>query len=112
MQISKILFVKVNSKVTETISESLKATQIGNVVIINGYCSGTFTDQKTTIGKLSKVGLPNIFVRTLCNIGNDAYSAQRQGYLYVDNNNGEVAVTSKSGEAGSSVYVSCSYVVK
>ena len=101
-----------NSKVTETISESLKATQIGNVVIINGYCSGTFTDQKTTIGKLSKVGLPNIFVRTLCNIGNDAYSAQRQGYLYVDNNNGEVAVTSKSGEAGSSVYVSCSYVVK
>ena len=55
MQISKILFVKVNSKVTETISESLKATQIGNVVIINGYCSGTFTDQKTTIGKLSNV---------------------------------------------------------
>ena len=97
---------------TETISENLQATQIGNVVIINGYCSGTFTDQKTTIGKLSKVGLPNIFVRTLCNIGSDAYSAQRQGYLYVDNTTGEVAVTSKSGEAGSSVYVSCSYVVK
>ena len=101
-----------NSKITETISENLKATQIGNVVIINGYCSGTFTDQKTTIGKLSKVGLPNIFVRTLCNIGSDAYSAQRQGYLYVNDNNGEVAVTSKSGEAGSNVYVSCSYVVK
>ena len=105
-------FKPINSNVTETISENLQATQIGNVVIINGYCSGTFTDQKTTIGKLSKVGLPNIFVRALCNIGSDAYSAQRQGYLYVDNNNGEVAVTSKSGEAGSSVYVSCSYVVK
>ena len=110
MQISKILFVKVNSKKTEKILENLVATQIGKVVIINGYCTKPITDQRTVIGQLTKVGLPAFVLRTVCNVGSDAYSSQNKGYFSIETD-GTICVRTKSGESGTSVYVSCSYCI-
>lgn len=99
-----------NSKKTEKILENLVATQIGKVVIINGYCTKPITDQRTVIGQLTKVGLPAFVLRTVCNVGSDAYSSQNKGYFSIETD-GTICVRTKSGESGTSVYVSCSYCI-
>lgn len=90
--------------------ENLVAIQIGKVVIINGYCAKSITDQRTVIGRLTKVGLPGFVLRDVCNVGSDAYSSQNKGYFSIETD-GTICVQAKSGESGTYVYASCTYCI-
>ena len=101
-------------KVTQNISNSttMYAKRAGRVVTINGYMDNiSFTaNTGVTIGTIDdSIGKPPQQVRAVCNVGSNAYSVGKQGYVTIQTD-GNIRVTSEYSGTGA-VYFSVSYVL-
>lgn len=83
---------------------------LGKLVTINGYAIGlSLSTSDVTVGNLrADIPKPYEVVRAVCNCGDNAYTAQKQGYINI-NRNGEIKVSVSSGTA-TSFYVSLCYI--
>jgi len=96
----------------QAISTYLLARRSGRTITINGYIANiSFTaNTATLIGNVNTtVGRPHDSVRTLCNVGANAYSVGTLGYLIVQQD-GNIYVTT-AYEGTGAVYVSLSYTI-
>lgn len=105
----------INDVVEQKINgDYLVARRHGKTVTINGYVSNmTFTaNTEVLIGTVNtSIGRPvtNGSVRTLCNIGSNAYSVGTVGYLIIQKDGKIYAKSAYSGTGA--VYFSCSYTI-
>lgn len=64
-----------------------------------------------TIGTIdSSIGIPPNQVRAVCNVGSNAYSVGKQGYVTISSTDGQIKVTSEYSGTGA-VYFSLSYII-
>lgn len=94
------------------ITNDLFIRRYGRVVIINGYLTGSSAfGQSQLLGTIENGSRPITTVRTLASVANAAYSIGDIAYVSIDSN-GEVRITTKSGNAYKSCYFSVSYIVQ
>lgn len=96
----------------QAISTYFLARRSGRTITINGYIANiSFTaNTATLIGNVNTtVGRPHESVRTLCNVGANAYTVGTLGYLIVQQD-GNIYVTT-AYEGTGAVYVSLSYTI-
>ena len=100
------------SPVHQILNSTLDFAKSGNVVTVNGYRTGlSLSTELTKICDIPNgIPKPPRDIRTICNVGSNAYSAQEQGYLIISTA-GVLSVATKSGTA-STFYVSLSYIVE
>ena len=100
------------SPVHQILNSTLDFAKSGKVVTVNGYRTGlSLSDTPTKICDIPNgIPKPPRDIRSVCNVGSNAYSAQEQGYLII-NTAGELLVSTKSGTA-STFYVSLSYIAE
>ena len=94
-------------------STTLYARRCGHVVTVNGYMDNiSFTaNTAVTIGTIdSSIGIPPNQVRAVCNVGSNAYSVGKQGYVTISSTDGQIKVTSEYSGTGA-VYFSLSYII-
>lgn len=94
-------------------STTLYARRCGRVVTVNGYMDNiSFTaNTAVTIGTIdSSIGIPPNQVRAVCNVGSNAYSVGKQGYVTISSTDGQIKVTSEYSGTGA-VYFSLSYII-
>ena len=89
---------------------SLIITVIGKIVVINGYIGNL--DISTTNNEIftlpDGVPTPNEAIRAVCNVGFNAYSADKNGYFVIGTDR-KAHVSTSIGNA-TTFYVSCCYI--
>lgn len=94
-----------------TVSGSLKARKFGKVVCLNGYAQVSISGQTVIGDALPQEYRPYDYIRGICNVGPNAYSANKIAYVAVGSTSGQVQVTPPDSGSYSSVYMSLSWVV-
>ena len=85
--------------------------QTGNVVVANGYIQNinATANTQTTIGHIpSDIGYPIEAVRSICSIGDNAYTLGTLAYLTVATN-GDVIIKCPESKTNASVFVNFCY---
>ena len=105
-------FSVVNFTPETGITNDLFIRRFGRVVVINGYLTGTSAlANNQLLGTIETGNRPIAPIRLIGGVADAAYQVGDVAYVNVGTN-GEIRVTTKSGNTYKTLYFSCSYIVQ
>ena len=107
-------FSSLNAKIkyqASRIKGTLVIQQFGKVVTLNGYIDGvSISSANSKIGQIpSNIDKPIDVIRSVCNVGNNAYEVGHQGYLSILTN-GDIYCSVSASGTYTAMYVSLAYI--